>query len=69
VYDIYLLGVYIDTTYEGEDMRPYRMLNRYKTLEEAKEKEKEKYLHYLEYESKLYTSPIADLGSLRVPGA
>lgn len=56
VYDIYLLGVYIDTTYEGEDMHPYRTLNRYETLEEAKEKEKKKYEHYKEYESKLYVT-------------
>lgn len=69
VYDIYLLGVHIGTTYEGEDMHPYRTLNKYETLEKAMEKEKEKYLHYLEYESKLYTNPMADLGSLRVPGA
>ena len=54
VYDIYLLGVHIDTTYEGEDMRPYKMLNRYKTLEEAMEKEKEKYERYKEYEDQFY---------------
>lgn len=56
VYDIYLLGVHIDTTYEGEDMHPYRMLNRYETLEEAMEKERENYEHYKEYESKLHVT-------------
>lgn len=56
VYDIYLLGVHIATTYEGEDMHPYRTLNRYETLEEAKEKEKENYEHYKEYESKLHVT-------------
>lgn len=53
VYDVYLLGTYVRTTYEGEDMHPYRTLNRYETLEKAKEKEKEKFEHYKEYESKL----------------
>lgn len=56
VYDIYLLGIHVDTTKKGEDMHPYRGLNRYKTLEEAKEKEKDKYEHYEEYESKLYVT-------------
>ena len=56
VYDIYLLGTYVRTTYEGEDMHPYRTLNRYETLEEAKEEEKEKFEHYKEYESKLYVT-------------
>lgn len=56
VYDIYLLGVHIGTTYEGEDMHPYRMLNRYETLEEAMEKERENYEHYKEYESKLHVT-------------
>lgn len=54
VYDIYLLGVHIGTTYEGEDMHPYRTLNKYETLEEAMEKEKQKYENYKEYESKLH---------------
>ena len=53
MYDVYLLGTYVRTTYEGEDMHPYRTLNRYETLEEAKEEEKEKFEHYKEYESKL----------------
>ena len=56
VYDVYLLGTYVRTTYEGEDMHPYRTLNRYETLEEAKEEEKEKFEHYKEYESKLHVT-------------
>lgn len=56
VYDVYLLGTYVRTTYEGEDMHPYRTLNRYETLEKAKEKEKEKFEHYKEYESKLHVT-------------
>ena len=56
VYDVYLLGTYVRTTYEGEDMHPYRMLNRYETLEEAMEKERENYEHYKEYESKLHVT-------------
>lgn len=53
-YAIYLLGIHIDTTSKGEDMYPYKMLNRYATFEEAMEKEKEKYEKYKEYEDQFH---------------
>ena len=56
VYDVYILGQYIYTTEENENMHPYRGLEKYKTVEEAREKEREQYEKYEKYENRFYNT-------------
>lgn len=56
VYDVYILGQYIYTTEENENMHPYRGLEKYKTVEEAREKEREQYENYEKYENRFYNT-------------
>lgn len=54
VYDVYILGQYIYTTEENENMHPYRGLEKYKTVEEAQEKERKQYENYEKYKNRFY---------------
>lgn len=54
VYDVYILGQYIHTTEENENMHPYRGLEKYKTVEEAQEKERKQYENYEKYKNRFY---------------
>lgn len=54
VYDAYILGQYIYTTEENENMHPYRGLEKYKTVEEAQEKERKQYENYEKYKNRFY---------------
>ena len=56
VYDVYILGQYIYTTEENENTHPYRGLEKYKTVEEAREKEREQYENYEKYENRFYNT-------------